>query len=293
MSKAIIINDLSIGFINKDSEDFICITDMIAAKDGSFFITDWLRNANTLEFLAAWEQMHNPNFNYGEFAIIRSKSWSNAYKISVKEWVAKTGAIWIFAKTGRYGWTYAHKDIAFEFWTWISPVFKLYLIKEYQRLKDAESNQYNLEWKVNRVLASVNYRLHTDAIKDVIIPHSHLKKDKAWLHYAEEADLLNVALWWYTKKEWSDANPTLALWWKNQRDFASINELVVMSRLETLSDDMIRKWLSKNERFTYLKKIAHEMIEKLKEQDFLKSIKRISDETYLEHSKDGGGKHLK
>ena len=282
MGKEIVINDLHINTDNKDSEDFICITDMLLAKDGDFFITDWLRNANTLDFLAAWEQMHNKDFNYGEYAIIRSRAWWNTHRVSVKEWVKKTNAIWIYAKTWRYWWTYAHKDIAFEFWTWISPTFKLLLIKEYQRLKDIENNQYNLEWNVSRVLASVNYRLHTDAVKDYIIPKSNYSKDKKWLHYAEEADILNVAVWGYTKKEWVDSNPQLVLGWKNQRDYASINELVVMSRLETLSDDMIKKWAWKKERFTHLKKTAKEMLERLNKEDFIKSIKKKNESTYID-----------
>lgn len=178
MVKGMKINDIDIGILRRWDEDFICITDMLSAKDWDFFITDWLRNANTLDFLWAWEQMHNPDFNYGEFAIIRSKSGSNSYKISVKEWVERTNAIGIFAQAWRYGWTYAHKDIAFEFGTWISPVFKLYLIKEYQRLKEVEDNQYNLEWSVNRVLASVNYRLHTDAKKSALFRNQSTLKIK-------------------------------------------------------------------------------------------------------------------
>lgn len=284
-SKWIKINDLDIGIMRKGDEDYICITDMLNAKDWEFFITDWLRNGNTLDFLWAWEQMHNPDFNYGEFAIIRSKGGSNSHKVSVKEWVEKTNAIWIFAQAWRYGWTYAHKDIAFEFGTWISPVFKLYLIKEYQRLKDIEWNQYNLEWSVNRVLASVNYRLHTDAVKEYIIPKSTYSKDKTWLHYAEEADILNVALWWYTKKEWCEANPQLALWWKNPRDYASINELVVLSRLETLSDDMIRNGIDKKVRFNKLKDTAKDMLSRMNAQDFLKSVKRLGWDTYIEAQK--------
>ncbi len=284
MGKELKINDLAINIVNKNSEDFICITDMLSAKDGSFFISDWLRNANTLDFLYAWEQMHNPDFNYGKFATIRNKAWSNWYKISVKDWVKETNSIGIFAKVWRYGWTYAHKDIAFEFWTWISPMFKLYLIKEYQRLKDIESNKYNLEWNVSRVLATVNYKLHTDAIKEYIIPESNYSQSNTWLHYAEEADILNVALWGYTKKEWSNVNPKLVLWWKNQRDYASINELVVLSRLETLSDDMIRKQISKEERFEFLKKTATSMLERMNNDDFMKSIKKLDESTYIENN---------
>ncbi len=280
MKKKINIKDLTINIVNENNEDYICLTDMISAKDWNFFITDWLRNINTLEFLSAWEEMNNPNFNYGEYAIIRNKAGLNSFKVSIKEWREKTNAIWIIAKSWRYGWTYAHKDIAFEFGTWISPKFKLYLITEYQRLKEIENNSYNLDWNVNRILASVNYRHHTDAIKDFIIPKSILPKNKQWLHYAEEADLLNVAVWWYTAKDWAEANPKLVKSGINQRDYASINELIVISRLEILNNEMIKSNKTKEERFEYMKKIAKEMLEKLKNIDFIKSVKKLNDETY-------------
>lgn len=146
-------------------DDFISLTDMIRAKDGEFFVSDWLRNRNTVEFLWIWETLHNPDFNHGEFAIIKSQVWLNSYKLSVKEWVEKTGAIGLRATEGRYGWTYAHKDIAFEFGMWISPEFKLYIIKEFERLKAAESARLESGWDTKRTLAKVNYKMHTDAIK--------------------------------------------------------------------------------------------------------------------------------
>ena len=160
-NKTITVQGVDISLYTHNDEDYICITDMIKAKDGGFFITDWLRNRNTLEFLGVWEEMYNPNFNYGEFAIIKSKAGLNSFKISVKEWTDRTNAIGLISKSGRYGGTYAHKDIAFEFGTWISPVFKLYIIKEYQRIKEIENNQYGLEWNVKRVLSKANYTIHT------------------------------------------------------------------------------------------------------------------------------------
>lgn len=163
MSK-IKVSDVEITIIRSNNEDYISLTDMIKAKDGDFFITDWLRNRNTLEFLSVWEQLYNPNFNYGEFALIKNQSGLNSFKVSVKEWIQKTNAIGLTAKAGRYGGTYAHRDIAFEFGTWISPSFKLYLIREFQRLKDEESRSANLEWDFRRFLAKVNYH-HT--VKDV------------------------------------------------------------------------------------------------------------------------------
>lgn len=182
-----------------NNEDYISITDMLKAKDGDFFIADWLRNRNTVEFLGIWEKVYNPNFNYGEYAIIRSQAGLNSYKISVKEWAEKTGAIGLLAKTGRYGGTYAHKDIAFEFGMWISAEFKIYLIKEFQRLKEIEREQ--LGWDIKRNLASINYKIHTEAIKNNLILKKLSGKETGMI-YANEADLLNMALFSVTAKQW-------------------------------------------------------------------------------------------
>jgi hypothetical protein len=168
MAKKINVKNTEIRIISIHDGDYISLTDMLKAKDGDFFISDWLRNRNTVEFLGIWEQVHNPDFNYGEYATIRSQAGLNSYKISVKEWSAKTKAIGLIAKAGRYGGTYAHKDIAFEFGMWISAEFKIYLIKEFQRLKEAEQKQ--LGWDIKRNLAGINYRIHTDAIKENLIP---------------------------------------------------------------------------------------------------------------------------
>lgn len=271
-----------ITIVDYNSEDFISLTDMIKAKDGSFYISDWLRNANTLDYISAWESMHNPNFNYGEFATIRQSAGSNAFKISVKELIDRTNATCIIAKAGRYGGTYAHKDIAFNFGMWISPVFQLYIVKEYQRLKEIETNQYNLEWNVKRVLSKVNYTIQTDAVKDYILPKSNYTKDTEWLAYAEEADILNVALFGCTAKQWREANPQLTLEGKNLRDIASINELAILSNLESANADMIREEIGKKERFEKLYKIARYQKEILDKQDFLKSLKKTSDDIYLD-----------
>ena len=274
-----------ITIVDHNSDDFISLTDMIKAKDGSFFISDWLRNANTLDYISAWESIHNPNFNYGEFATIRQSAGSNAFKISVKELIEKTNATCIIAKAGRYGGTYAHKDIAFNFGMWISPVFQLYIVKEYQRLKEVENNQYNLEWNVKRVLSKVNYSIQTDAVKDYILPKCNYTKETEWLAYAEEADILNVALFKCTAKQWREANPKLTLEGKNLRDIASINELAILSNLESANADMIREGVSKQERFNKLYKIAQYQKEILDKQDFLKSIKKTSDDVYLDSNK--------
>jgi hypothetical protein len=182
-----------ITIIDETGEKYISLTDMLKAKDGDFFIADWLRNRNTVEFLGIWEIVNNPGFNYGEFAIIKSQAGLNNYKISAKEWVEKTNAIGLKATAGRYGGTYAHADIALEFGMWISAEFKVYLIKEFQRLKEEENNRLQLGWNLQRTLAKVNYRIHTDAIKQNIIPALLSRQDAAAV-YANEADLLNMAL---------------------------------------------------------------------------------------------------
>ena len=218
-----------ISYIQINNEDYICITDMLKSKDGNFFITDWLRNRNTIEFLGIWEELHNPNFNYGEFAIIKNQSGLNSYKISVKEWCLKTNAIGITSKAGRYGGTYAHKDIAFEFGMWISPKFKLLLIKEFERLKKEEQDR--LGWSAKRELSKINYRIHTDAIKNNLIPKD-LSKEEINYVYAEEADVLNIALFGMTAKTWREKNSDKS---GNLRDYASIDELICLANLENLN----------------------------------------------------------
>ena len=230
-NKKIQVKGIEITIIQEDKEDFISLTDMLKAKDGDFFISDWLRNRNTVEFLGIWESVYNPSFNYGEFAIIKSQAGLNSYKISVKEWVEKTNAIGLKATAGRYGGTYAHTDIAFEFGMWISAEFKVYLIKEFKRLKADENDRFKLEWNLQRTLAKVNYHIHTDAIKENLIP-KELSKTQVSFVYANEADLLNVALFGMTAKQWREANPKTA---GNIRDEATLEQLVVLSNLESIN----------------------------------------------------------
>lgn len=275
------IKDYNISMFTEGDKDFICLTDMVKAQEGDFFISDWIRNANTLDYIAAWEQIYNPNFNYGEFAIIRSGAGSNNYKVSIKELMEKTNLISIRAAAGRYGGTYAHKDIAFHFGMWINPVFQLYIVKEYQRLKEVESNQYNLEWDVRRLMTKVNYVLHTDAVQKHIIPRSILPIEKQGIEYANEADLLNVALYGYTAKQWKEANPQLALNGKNMRDFSSITDLLIMSNLESLNSEMIKLNTPKEQRFKLLHQMANEQREKFDKVDMIKSIKKTESTTYL------------
>ena len=230
--------------------DFISLTDMLHAKDGEFFISDWLRNRNTVEFIGIWEQVHNPNFNSGEFAAIRSRAGLNSYKLSVKEWVARTHAIGLIAKRGRYGGTYAHRDIAFEFGMWISPEFKIYLIKEFQRLKEAEAQE--LGWDIRRNLSKINYRIHTEAIKESLVPPTLPRMVNAGV-YASEADVLNMALFGKTAQQWRAEHPTLG---GNIRDGATAAQLVCLANLESLNAHLIRQGMEQPDRLVLLNQTA-------------------------------------
>ena len=250
----IVVKDTEVNVLKVNGEDYICLTDMLRAKDGDFFITDWLRNRNTLEFIGIWEKVYNPNFNYGEFAIIKNQSGLNSFKISVKEFVAKTNAISLQSKAGRYGGTYAHKDIAFEFAMWISPEFKVYIVKEFQRLKYEEQKQ--LGWSAKRELSKINYRIHTDAVKHNLIP-AEITNDQASIIYANEADVLNVAMFGMTAKQWREANPDLK---GNIRDYATINELICLSNMENLNAVFIEQGMPQQARLMKLNQIAiHQM----------------------------------
>ena len=249
---ALEVQETQITVLTYGDADFISLTDMLKAKDGDFFIADWLRNRNTVEFLGIWESVHNPSFNYGEFATIRNQAGLNSYKISVKEWVEKTRAIGLKASAGRYGGTYAHKDIAFEFGMWISPEFKIYLIKEFQRLKEDENRRLSLAWNLNRTLSKLNYRIHTDAVKTRLIPPA-VTPAQAAITYASEADLLNVALFGQTARQWREANPNLD---GNMRDYASIEQLLVLANIEGMNAEFIHMNLPQGERLKKLNQIA-------------------------------------
>lgn len=242
-----------------------------------------MRTRSTIEFIGLWEQFHNPNFKSIEFDAFRNESGSNSFSLTPKRWIESTNAIGIISKSGRYGGTYAHKDIAFEFASWISPTFKLYLITEYQRLKEVETNQYNLEWNVKRILSKTNYFLHTDAIRNYILPEMNYEKNNEWIAYAEEADLLNVALFNCTAKDWREANSKLTEKSLNIRDIASINELAILSNLETLNAEMIKEKISKKDRFMKLKEIAEYQLTVLNEKDFMKALKKLNDRVYIDY----------
>ena len=251
-SATINVRGTAVAVIQREGQDYISLTDMLKAKDGDFFISDWLRNRNTVEFLGIWETVHNRDFNSGEFAIIKSQAGLNSYKLSVKEWVEKTNAMGLRATAGRYGGTFAHHDIAFEFGMWISPEFKVYLIKEFQRLKEDENRRLSLAWNLNRTLAKINYRIHTDAIQNHLIPAEVTPKQAA-VTYANEADLLNVALFGRTAREWRDANPGKD---GNMRDHATLEQLLVLANLENMNAEFIHMALPQGDRLKRLNAIA-------------------------------------
>ena len=251
------VQNVQINVTNLNEKDYICISDIAKAKSdksrAADVIRNWLRNRSTLDFLTAWEQLYNPNFKVFESEHFRKQVGLLTFTPSVSEWCERTNAIGMYSKMGKYGGTYAHKDIAFEFASAISPMFKLYLIKEFERLKQIENQ--NREWDIKRILTKNNYLIHTDAIKNYILPDSNYYKNKEWLKYAEEADILNVALFNTTAREWRELNPILAKT-SNIRDYASINELTVLSNLESHNAELIKEGKSKEERFEILSQIA-------------------------------------
>jgi hypothetical protein len=251
----ITVQDKEITVMYLDKGDFISLTDMVSQmENGLSLIEKWLRNKNTIEFLGLWEELYNPDFNSPEFEGIKNQAGLNRFTLSVKQWVLKTNSLGLIAKAGRYGGTYAHKDIAFEFAAWISPKFKLYLIKEFQRLKEADQNQ--LSWDVKRNLAKINYRLHTDAIKENLIPDT-LSKQQISNIYASEADVLNMALFSITAKEWRVNNPGKK---GNIRDYATVSQLVCLVNLENLNSVFVNEGMEQPERVEKLNQIAiHQM----------------------------------
>ena len=276
-----------------NDEDYICLTDMLKAKDGEFFITDWLRNRNTLEFIGIWERVYNPTFNYGEFATIRNQAGLNSFKIGVQEFTARTNAISLISRAGRYGGTYAHKDIAFEFAMWISAEFKIYIVKEFQRLKAKE--QELIGWSAKRELAKINYRIHTDAIQQNLIPAT-VTRSQMNIIYASEmrprrrrrvarrakrgvlrskiargrADVLNVALFGMTHQQWQAANPMLK---GNQRDYATINQLICISNMENINAVMINDGIPQPQRLKKQNEIAIQQMHFFSEVEGRKYLK--------------------
>jgi len=280
-SKKIEVDNKLISIESSNNSEYISLTDMVRGDEGSDHIRNWMRNRNTVEFIGLWESLHNPDFKGVEFDRFRKEAGLNSFNLTPKKWITATNAIGIYSKAGRYGGTYAHKDLAFEFGSWISPMFKLLLLKEFQRLKEQETNQYNLEWSVKRLLAKTNYEIQTEAIKDHIIPKSNYTKDKEWILYAEEADMLNVAIFKCSAKDWRMANNDHAKKGLNIRDFASINELVVLSNMENINAVLIEKELSKSERLKELIRLSEKQIKTLNSASIIRSIKKENESTYI------------
>ena len=276
MSKAkrttIEVQGASVAVLSESQQDIICLTDIAKFKNPDHpddVIRNWLRSRNTVEFLGVWERLNNPDFNPVEFDGIRMQTGLNSFVLTPKQWIEKTGAIGIRSSAGRYGGTYAHKDIAFEFASWVSVEFKLYLIKEFQRLKDDENDRLKLDWNLQRTLAKINYRIHTDAIKEKLIPPS-ITKSQASVVYASEADLLNVALFGQTAKQWRDAHPDAD---GNIRDHAPLEQLVVLTNLESLNSVLIRQGLPQSDRLTTLNGIAITQMKTLLAANNVKRLK--------------------
>ena len=262
MSK-IKVQGTEITVLTEGGKDVISLTDMLKQKDGDFFITDWLRNKNTLDYISVWERMNNPDFNYGEFAIITNGAGRNSFKISVKDLTEKCNVKSISSKTGRYGGTFAHRDIAFNFGMWISAEFQLLLVTEYQRLKEEENARLNSDWDYRRFLSKANYVIHTDSIKRYVIPNITLEEKKKWA-YATEGDLLNIALFGFTAAQWRNANPELAKQGLNVRDLADAHELLVLSNLEGINALLNEQRIEPHNKLDLLRKAAKTQLAELR-----------------------------
>jgi KilA-N domain len=275
------VQGLAVSIISHHTGDYISITDIARHRDterSDYILQNWLRNRSTIEFIGLWEQLKNPGFNSIEFDGIKNMAGSNSFSLTPKRWIETTNAIGIVSKTGRYGGTYAHKDIAFEFASWISAEFKMYLIVEFQRLKDDENHRLSLAWNLNRTLAKINYRIHTDAIKENIIPPD-ITKEQQQIIYASEADVLNVAMFGKTAQQWRKGNPGKE---GNIRDYSSIEQLLVLANMESMNAEFIRMNLPQGERLKKLNAIA---ITQLKSLAGNTSLKKLTDEKKIKTSK--------
>ncbi len=267
----ITVKGTAIAIVSQHKEDYISLTDIARYRDAErtdYIIQNWLRNRNTIEFMGMWESLNNPDFKPIEFDGFKKQAGLNSFILTAKQWIEKTAAIGLISKSGRYGGTFAHKDIAFEFASWISVEFKLYLIKEFQRLKEDENHRLSLAWNLNRTLAKLNYRIHTDAIKDHLIPDS-LTPEQISFTYANEADVLNVALFGQTARQWRDANPNLE---GNMRDYAAIEQLLVLANIEGMNAEFIRMGLSQPDRLVRLNQIAIRQVKTLTDKDMAKTL---------------------
>lgn len=270
-SKTITVKGTSIVLYKKNLEEFISLTDIARYRDkerSDYILQNWMRNRSTIEFIGLWEQFNNPDFNSVEFDGIKIMSGTNSFSLTPKRWITATNAIGIVSKTGRYGGTFAHKDIAFEFATWLSAEFKFYLITEFQRLKEEENQRLNLEWNVQRTIAKINYRIHTDAIKENIIPALLTSKDTAKI-YASEADILNMALFGKIAQQWRAENPGAE---GNIRDDASIEQLVVLSNLESMNAVLIQQGAPQGNRLLQLNELAISQMKSLLKHNGIKKL---------------------
>lgn len=271
-SKTITVENFEIVIYSKEKEDYISLTDMARYRDKertNYIIQNWLRTRNAIEFCGLWELMYNPSFKSIEFDAFKNQAGLNSFALTPQRWIENTNAVGIISKSGRYGGTFAHKDIAFEFASWISPWFKFYLIKEFQRLKEEENSRLNIGWNIQRTLAKVNYRIHTDAIKESIIPQLLTKKDTA-LVYSSEADMLNMAMFGKTAQQYKTANPTAE---GNLRDEASIEQLVVLSNLESINAVFIHQGALQGEHLLKLNAIAITQMKSLVNNAAIQKIK--------------------
>ncbi len=273
-SKTIKVENFEIVLYSEKNEDFISLTDMARYRDSertNYIIQNWLRTRNAIEFCGLWEQLNNPNFKRIEFDAFRNESGSNSFTLTPQKWIEATNAIGMTSKSGRYGGTFAHRDIAFEFASWISPQFKLYLITEFQRLKKDESNRLHLDWNLQRTLAKVNYQIHTDAIKENLIPKELTKKQISFV-YASEADILNMAPFGKTASDWRKENPNSE---GNIRDYATLEQLVVLTNLESLNAVLISQNIPSSERLTQLNRIAIQQLRVLINHTSMKKLKEL------------------
>ena len=278
-NRIINVKGAEVTIATRHEQDYISLTDMVKNFDGgNALIEQWLKNKDTVLFLGVWEQLNNPDFNSPEFEGIKNEAGRNSFFLSAKKWIAATGAIGLHAKAGRYGGTYAHKDIAFEFGSWLSPEFKLYLIKEFQRLKDEESRATSLEWSFQRILSTVNYKIHTDAIKERLIPPL-LTPAQIAIIYASEADLLNVALFGITAAQWRQAKAGQS---GNIRDTATLEQLVVLTNLESINAVLIHQGLPASERLVQLNAIAITQMRSLVGMDSLQQLGNSSAQKRIE-----------
>lgn len=273
--------DISVQTFVGSEDDYISLTDISKYQDSEnprYIIQNWMRNRSTIDYLGLWEELNNPRFNRVEFDAVRNEAGTNAFVMTPTKWINLTGAIGISSKSGRYGGgTYAHKDIAFEFASWLSPEFKLYIIKDYQRLKEDEGHRLALDWNVKRILAKANYRIHTDAIRENLIP-PELPKTQQGFVYADEADVLNVALFGKTAKQWRVENPGQT---GNMRDYATIEQLLVMTNLENMNALLIERKVPQYERLQQLRKMAVQQLTTLSDSKSVRALTEMNDQLGL------------